>query len=584
MKKIVISILIWLFFPVTSALAADYTINNFQSRIEINQDTSLTVTETIEAQFNIYKHGIFRIIPVIYSTNAKTIKADLKVLAVTDEINQPYIFETSREGQSIKIKIGDPNKTLSGKKVYVIKYNVNDVLQRYDDHDEIYWNVTGGEWDTKVNKTTAEVISPWAEIIKTECFSGQVGTTEKLCTENITKDRATFGASQPITWGDDLTIVVALAKNNQLIFPTPIEEKANLIKDNWGYPVALLPILAMFGFWLYKGRDKRYLTDNLYIKGGKTKTIALFEHKFLPSVYSPIDNLTPSEAGTILDQKVDTKDVVAEIVELGRLGFLTIERTEKKRFLGKEIDYTLMKLDNNTTKLRDYQKYLLEKIFGREKSVKLSELKNKFYQHLEEFRKKVNQYLADEKIFNGNPKDVTAKWIGVGFLLMIGGFVGVINFAIATANNGPIGILALTTIPLIILVKNMPARTAWGYSLLRQIEGLRWFLGKGKWREEIAEKNLFLKDMLPLAVALGVVNQLAKDMKDLGAAPPDYFQGFTAANFSRQLNHFSSTSNAAVVSAPGGTKWSGSSSWSGGSGFSGGSSGGGFGGGGGGSW
>jgi len=575
MKKLIIGILIWLFFPAKIAWAVDYTINNFHNRIEVNQDTSLTVTETIEANFNIAKHGIFRIIPVIYSTNAKTIKADLKVLTVTDETNQPYIYETSREGQSIKIKIGDPNKTLIGKKIYKIKYNVNDALQRYDGYDEVYWNVTGGEWDTTIATATAEVISRFALIKQVENFNGPGWF-------NLTQ--ANFVSDQPITWGDDLTIVVALNNNNQLIFPTAVQEKVNLIKDNWGYPAALLPVLVMFGFWLYKGRDKRYTTDNLYVKGKTTKTVALFEHKFLPSVYAPIDNLTPSEAGTILDQKVDTKDVVAEIVELGRLGFLIIKRTEKKRFLGKETDYILTKQAKDTKNLRSYQKYLLEKIFGNKNEVKLSELKNKFYQHLEEFRKKIYQYLADEKIFAGIPQAVKLKWGLIAFLSLAAGFIGVINFVILTENTGPLGIYFLSLVPIVILVKNMPARTAWGFSLLRQTEGLKWYLGKGKWREEIAEKNLFLGEMLPLAIALGVVNRLAKDMKDLGATPPDYFQGFTTINFANQLTNFSSNSTSAIVSAPGGTKWSGSSSWSGGSGFSGGSSGGGFGGGGGGSW
>lgn len=549
-KKLVIFIWLGLFFwPAKTALAAGYVVNNFHSQIEVNQDTSLTVTETIEANFNIDKHGIFRIIPVIYSAHGKTINGRLQILS----INQPYSL--SRLKQSVKLQIGDPAKTVRGKQTYVIKYKVNNILQRYPDHDELYWNVTGHEWDTTIATATAEVISPYAAITKRQDYSE-----------------------------GELTIAVALDKNNQLIWPTKAKVVAQTAMNNWGYPVALLPVLVMFGFWFYKGRDKRYTTDNLYVKGKTTKTVALFEHKFLPSVYSPIDNLTPSEAGTILDQKVDTKDVVAEIAELGRLGFLIIKRTEKKRFLGKETDYVLTKQAKDTKNLRNYQKYLLEKIFGNKNEVKLSELKNKFYQHLEEFRKKVYQYLADEKIFAGIPQAVKLKWGLIAFLSLAAGFIGVINFVILTENAGPLGIYFLSLVPIVILVKNMPARTAWGFSLLRQTEGLKWYLGKGKWREEIAEKNLFLGEMLPLAVALGVVNRLAKDMKDLGATPPDYFQGFTAANFSNQLNHFSSNSTSAIVSAPGGTKWSGSSSWSGGSGFSGGSSGGGFGGGGGGSW
>jgi len=81
--------------------------------------------------------------------------------------------------------------------------------------------------------------------------------------------------------------------------------------------------------------------------------------------------------------------------------------------------------------------------------------------------------------------------------------------------------------------------------------------------------------MLPLAIALGVVSELTRDMEELKLEPPNYMAGFTAANLSSSMNSFQSTAAMSLATAPGG---------SGGGGFSGGSAGGGFGGGGGGSW
>ena len=127
----------------------------------------------------------------------------------------------------------------------------------------------------------------------------------------------------------------------------------------------------------------------------------------------------------------------------------------------------------------------------------------------------------------------------------------------------------------------MPKRKAWGYSLFQQINGLKWYLGVSKWREEISEKHLFLEEILPLAIALRLVSKLAKDMEGLGIEPPSYLGGITTHHLYRDLNNLS-TKTANTLSSPG--NYSGKSSWSGGSGFSGRSSGGGFGGGGGGSW
>lgn len=137
--------------------ASGYQIEDFQSEIFVNRNTTLAVAETIKVNFLTPKHGIFRIIPIIYSAKGKTIRAKLKVLSVTDENGNPYQYETERSGQSIKIKIGDPNQTITGKQTYVIQYTTNRVLLRYPEHDEVYWNVTGSEWDTTIENATAIV-------------------------------------------------------------------------------------------------------------------------------------------------------------------------------------------------------------------------------------------------------------------------------------------------------------------------------------------------------------------------------------------------------------------------------------------
>ncbi len=131
----------------------------------------------------------------------------------------------------------------------------------------------------------------------------------------------------------------------------------------------------------------------------------------------------------------------------------------------------------------------------------------------------------------------------------------------------------------------MVAKTAKGYNFYRQAVSLRWFIEKGKWREEIAEKRLFLSEVLPLAITLGVVKKLAKEMEALGVGSPEYLG--TGMVLGRDLDLFRAGAVSAIGSNPssrGNYSVSGRSSWSGGSGFGGGSSGGGFGGGGGSSW
>jgi len=581
-----LTILVLAFPRVAKGQGDLYQITDFVSDITIEQDTSLTIIETIRVNFPEPRHGIFRIIPVAYSAKGRTIKADLKVIAVTDEKENGYQYEISRFRQSIKLKIGDSDRTITDLHTYIVKYKISHVLQRFDSHDELYWNVTGSEWDTNILNASAKVTSSNATIIKTECFAGAFGSSEKNCEQSFSGELAEFVSREQLGKGKDLTVVVGLDKENDLLFPGLVEKNLKLLADNWGYPVALLPLLVIFGFWLKKGRDKRYLSDQIYYQpeDKKTRTVSIFERKFLPLVYSPIQGLTPSQVGTIIDEKVDIQDVVAEIVELARLGHIKIEKIASKN---KKTDYSFTKLDKSRAGLKKYQKYLLSKLFEKPTSsdnyVLLSSLENNFYKSLTEFKKRLYENLAEEKMFDGNPEKTRTAWI-VGFVILsLLGLLVVSFFMITTANFVPIVLSVLTFIPGIVLAINMPRRTAWGYSLFRQTRGLAWYLRKGKWRHEITEKHLFLEEILPLAISLGVVNKLTKDMQGLGVTPPSYLVGVAAVSLSSDIRSFKSTASKSLVSSPGGS-WSGSSSWSGGSGFSGGSVGGGFGGGGGGSW
>lgn len=549
-------------------LASDYQIKNFESEINLNQDYSLTIKEKIETNFLRARHGIYRVIPYIYNHNGKTIKTDLKILKITDKngLNIPY--EISNYNKSKKIKIGDSEKIISGQQEYIIEYKVDQVVLDYGNGPEIYWNVTGNEWETTIEKARAKVVSPFGEIIKIECFG---------CKNSLTKNEAFFDGVK------GLTIVVQIDKNNRLKTPGLIKKITNFIEGNWGYLLAVVPTFLMAWVWYKKGRDKKYLSDNIYTKpeNEKEKNVSIFDRPHLPLVYAPIKGLSSAEIGTILDQKIDINDIVSEIIELARLGFLKIKKTEKKKILGiKETDYELVKLDKKIIDLNDFQKNLLDSLFGNLYVIKISDLKNKFYKKLPKLRSDIYSELDKKGISDGNWEKIQGKWVGIVFILnFIAIFLIISLFLKTTGNAGPMVVTIVGFIPSIILAIKIPRRTAWGYSLYRQIIGLKYYLGKGKWREEIREKNLFLEEMLPIAISLGVVNQLAKEMKDLGMEPPKYFEGIIINNFAHDLNSFKSSMGANLTSTP-----SGNSSWSGGSGFSGGGSGGGFGGGGGGSW
>jgi len=612
MKKLLCAFVFVLsfFFSASSALAqSDYIIEDFESEIVINRDTSVNVTETITAKFPYYKHGIVRVLPAVYSHGGKSINSHLKVISVSDEDGNGYNYTTERLNQSIRLKIGDLDKTITGSHVYKIEYKLTGIILSYDGIPELYWNVTGHEWDTQIANSSAVVKTQYAKPVQAVCYTGVPGAKDSDCEKLTFEDRAEFSTLE-INPGADFSVYVKLDPDNQLIFPAGSQKVASSVFDNWGYLPSLIPFFLIFYIWYKKGRDEKYLGDNYYYKPDdpKTETASIFKRGHIPLVYHPLDGLTPAQVGTILDERIDINDIVAEIVELARLKYLKIEKLPKKNAFSKQ-DYAITRLKKDELKLTDYQIEIMKELFRNriksdsifelakliespveeEKELKnvvgkdyvtLSSLKNHFYAALPNIKKKVYKSLAEKGLFDGNPETVRIKYTGLFiFLSFVFGFLTFI-YCTYYFNFVPLFVAIAGSVSGIFFALSMPKKTAWGYSLFKQAQGLREYLETGKWRHENYEKNLFFEEMIPLAISLGVVGKLAKDMNELGIEPPRYMSGFVMNRFAADMSSFRTTAASTFTSAPGG---SGRSSWSGGSGFSGGS-GGGFGGGGGGSW
>ena len=297
-------------------------------------------------------------------------------------------------------------------------------------------------------------------------------------------------------------------------------------------------------------------------------------------VYEPLKALTPGEAGTLLDERVDNQDVVAEIIDLARKKYLGIERVENKGFLKFGHDYLLTKFKDGPGNLPSQQEYLMKHIFNSKSEIKLSELKGTFYTHMAKVKELLYEGLTERKMFTSKPMNALGIGVALAIFLDVAVFMATISTIIFLQSGWPVLVMIGSFVVSLIFAIKMPQKTAVGTNLSLQAKGLRETIRLGKWREEIKEKHLFIEEVLPFAIAFGVIGKLAKDMQKLNIEPPRYMSGGFGHNtlaWTGFMNDFSK-------SASSGLSYNPSSNSSGGSGFSGGSSGGGGGGGGGGSW
>ena len=558
-------------------------VTSFHSHITINSDTSIAIVETINYQTNLQKHGLYRYIPIKYSRNGLIYTAKITAVSVFDANNHPVPFDSSVKSGNLVLKIGDPDKTFTGDQTFIVSYSVDNALKRHPNHHELYWDITGDGWQVPVLASLATISSEYADITKIDCFSGPYGFDDNLCSFEFDNSTAEFSYNQPIAYNDNFTVVIALDPSSQIQFPNSAQLFLKAVVDNLPLLFILIPSFAMLLVWFYQGRDYIFLSANVFhTDESKPKRLRSLFMGRTPFVYEPLD-LTPGEAGTIVDEKVNDRDIIAEIIELAHKRYLEIKQLKKKYWFNKN-DFQLNLLKSADANLPAHQSYLLKAIFGSNKTIKVSQLKGKFYQKMAKTKDLIVDSLNQQSLFTKHPKKARASYALLFFCFVVAiwilsGLFSRFWFSFAQQDFYK----AILLIQLFFgswLVYHMPQKTAVGTNLMLQAKGLKQTIKRGKWRETIKEKNLFIEEILPFAVAFGVVDKLTRDMKDLSLLPPNYFaaSGITSRNFNSFVHNFSAASTANLSYNPN------SSRSSGGSGFSGGSSGGGGGGGGGGSW
>lgn len=281
-----------------------------------------------------------------------------------------------------------------------------------------------------------------------------------------------------------------------------------------------------------------------------------------------------------MDERADTLDISATIIDLANRGFLTIKEIQKKWVFG-STDYELKQTNKQTTALLPYEKLLLDRLFISGKNITMSSLKTTFYDDLADVKKKLYEDVMKKKLFVAHPETIRAKYLGLGFAIF---FLGVLClFGAFPLVNAPLLTFGIGTLLIGILFmfvsRTMPRRSALGREYYQRVLGYQLFIsGAEKYRQQFYEKKNLFNEILPYAIVFGLTGKFAKAMKDMGIKPtqPSWYTGhhaFVPIVFASEINNFSQSLSTAIASTP---------SKSGG--FSGGSSGGGFGGGGGGSW
>lgn len=612
-------------FEVKAALAEDfliqlsynnYCLKGYDIQMKVNRDNCYEVTEKILADFEVPKHGLYRDIPILGTTNqelnGKTIVRNYQakvseVSVINGENGEAVPYELFLEGDSVRVKVGDSHKEIIGNQSYVIHYHYKLMKQESDGYDQFYYNLIGNGWDTSISHISFNIQMP-SEVSKDKLsfYVGKNGSVDSSGVNVQVKGDAISGTlNRILDPGEGFTV--------RLMLPKGYFQTENSYAP-WSYMIlfAVLTIISLI-LWLIWG------------KTSKIKRVM---------EYVPPENINPADANYILKGSLSNSGITALFLYWAEGGYIDITAEDKSEFC-------LIKKKECDQNMKSYEQVLFKKLFAESYKVTTSDLRNNFQPALNEIKSGINEYHKNQGLEIFHKKGRLAMKIGyinsaliisllsfyamnmfsygiqdyVLEVLLIPMILGLSIFcsllfgvSVDSMKIGkPAGIIAwgiCYTLILLIFALQIgkitgqellyytgtvmsgictiagalsDKRTLSSEILFQKLMGLRDYiceLEKHKFKSSIEKSNIEFYQILPFAYVIGVSKKWIVAFQGIIKDPPTWYMngndiGFDYNNFSTHLTHFMVNYESSMTN---------------GDSQGGGSSGGGEGGGGGGSW
>ncbi|MBB2151628.1 DUF2207 domain-containing protein [Pedobacter gandavensis] len=601
---------------------------SFHTDIRIDTSGMMYLSEKIKVYTsgNQIKRGIVRNIPVYRKDIFGDRKsADFKITSILKD-GKKENYKTRNDGSDRSIYIGNEDLILNpGVYTYEINYQTKGQVGFFKTYDEIYWNVTGSEWDFEIEKASATIVLPNGALPgNTACYTGSSGSTSKNCSISINPDKSiSFQTTESLPSGTGFTVASAFTKGM-------IHRPSNFELFYQDYLKITFTLLLLIGLGTYY-----YLSWSRYGRDPQEPII-------IPSFNIP-NNWSPALLRYFYIKKVDDKSFAISIINMAVKKVIKITKGAGQ----KKEDYAVEKSTGLTSLLSKEEDAIYVRFFNKKNRIYINksngstinaaknahddqlkpqlDLKSFFINHKTQLIKSTLITLAVFVVFmvfveTGTPLMMLFfspfiiiggicffagfKMIGesvfVGiFLIIWGAGFGGVPLYMLLSNLSKLPIVSLvfivtSTIMYASYVYLIRAPTVAGTDVISKIKGFKMYL-------ETAEEHrlnllnppehspeLFEK-FLPYALALDVENAWGAKFEALlneADYSPDWYEGdrFYYPQIAKGfIVPFSSAVSDSKPDTGSSSGSSGSSSWSSGS-SGGGSSGGGGGGGGGGGW
>ncbi len=500
---------LFLVFVSTKAFAEYFYIKNYSSEIYIHKNSIIDIREKIKVHFNFPRHGIYRLIPYEYeyaNTNSLQKKKVLVRLHIFNIETPGFKHKIYYKNGNVVIKIGNPNVYLRNDVNYIISYSIYGALRFFKDGSRLLLNVIGTKWKIPINSSSFEIVLPKLKNyskIRYVLYSGYLGSKNKENSTTFEEGILSCTIDHKLLPHQGVTVSMTFPKG-YLTKSGFILQMKLFIYENRAFFLPLFVFIALLAVWLIIGKDEK-------------STIMTY--------YKPPEGVTPAEAGLLIDDKIDNRDLISLIYYWASKGYLGIEETESKTSLFKKKDFILKKLKDLPEDAKEFELIIFKGLFpGRIRAVRISTLKDKFYKTISYAKESLNRYIKDKEVYEKGTRGLS------GFLMMSSIFILGYAFTKTAQDTKSFTALLLTAVIVFIFGKIMPKKTQEGLEEYAAIKGFKEFMDKveeKRLKKLLNEDPEYFYNTLAYAISFGEHKKWASKFSDLVSEPPRWYVGQT---------------------------------------------------------
>ncbi|MFJ8828196.1 DUF2207 domain-containing protein [Streptomyces sp. NPDC102467] len=313
-------------------------VNTLWVGAEIAADGGMRVTEVIDYDFgapHTTRHGIYRDLPDLpYDADSAEVSVTMDGVRMPWELDVGDRYEKP-DGQreiATRIKVGDPDDSVTGVHRYRIQYTLSDVVQK----GKIAWNAVGTGWQVDRSDVQIHVVAPY-QLIGARCVQGTDGSVNP-CTArpdgpgrlDVTLDRLhghegvtlyASGGQKPTGVPQTLPAPPSGAKAVGTTVESPLRVAlfaSCLTALCAGAAVGLLRLL---------GRDRTAQEGPGGPPGRIRRGLARRSAAPPPSAAVPPEGLSPAQGGILLAERVESHHQVAWLLSMTIEGRITVGGT-----------------------------------------------------------------------------------------------------------------------------------------------------------------------------------------------------------------------------------------------------------------